>query len=169
MWFCCFCATVLIEKKDIYFPLHRKAPDRSKMTKNSYFRRAISWISFYHPHAHVLSLKDVFSFGRKDRKGGFASLHSGVWTPLDDRQSLLPHIFSSWHAFTVPFSSSSMGTLDVDVSLGCGDKLYDIAQNFVFGQQLTWRWLSWRVKPRAELLYACTFLCLCVWMNAPFF
>lgn len=48
--------------------------------------------SFYHPHAHVLSLKDFFSFGWK---GEFASLHSGVRTPLDDRQSLRPHIFSS--------------------------------------------------------------------------
>lgn len=41
--------------------------------------------------------------------------------------------------------------------------------NFVFGEQLTWRWLSWRVKPRAELLYACTFLyvcvCVCGWMR----
>ncbi len=170
MWFCCFCATVLIEKKDIYFPLHRKAPDRSKMTNISFFWCAISWISFYHPHAHVLSLKDVFFCWTKGWKGGFASLHSGVRTPLDDRQSLLPRIFSSWHALTVPFSSSSVGALDVDVSQVWRQTLRE-STNFVFGEQLTWRWLSWRVKPRAELLYACTFLyacvcvCVCVWMR----
>lgn len=38
----------------------------------------------------------------KGWKGGFKSLHSGVWITLDDRQSLLPRIFSYQYAFSVP-------------------------------------------------------------------
>lgn len=153
MWFCCFCATVLIEKKDIYFPLHRKAPDRSKMTNISFF----FFFGVLLAESLSIILTPMFS-------------HSKMSFLLDERMEgriCVPSLRSSdiagWQ--TIPPSSHLFLLTRFYCSfllLFCGSfgcwRLSQVwrqtlrdSTNFVFGEQLTWRWLSWRVKPRAEL------------------
>ncbi len=165
MWFCCFCATVLIEKKDIYFPLHRKAPDRSKTFPFFGVLLAESLSIILTPMSSHSKMS--FSVGRKDGREDshpFTQEFGHRW--MTDNPSFLASfpLDTLWLFLSPPL----LWELWMLTSLRCGDKLYEIAQtlcsvNSWHGDGYRGEWsLEQNYCTRAHFF---TLVCVCVWMR----